>query len=138
MTKGCGSPAPPGSPCLHCHYKKDGQSPDTSNSSRKNRSHRRREKAALFHPSLLLLPHKLQHLIFISPKPHCHCPFSLMWALQCGSPMCKATVPPADAHSRAAETSYVSDSPLSPLPFTRLSQLDILVTVFQKQRIGCI
>lgn len=44
----------------------------------------------------------------------------------------------ADAHSRAAETSSTSDSPRSPSPFARLSQLDIIVTVFWKQRIGCI
>lgn len=39
---------------------------------------------------------------------------------------------------RGCNPPYVSDSLRSPPPFARLSQLDILVTVFWKQRMGCI
>lgn len=82
--KGRGPPVCPGNllPRLQCRCKEEGRSPGTTDISRKNRPHRkRREKSPLFHPSLALLSHKPQHLLFIFPWPHCHCPFS--WGEHC-------------------------------------------------------
>lgn len=46
---------------------------------------------------------------------------------------CMSLCPPADVHSSDAETSLASDFPHSLLPFTKLSQFDIIATEFWKQ-----
>lgn len=105
---------------------KKGWTSDTTNVNRKNRPDRsKRDKSALFQYFLPMLLHKPHHLLFILHWPYYHCSFS--WSDYCS--WCT---------QQSCRDILCVWLPHSPPPFDRLSQLDVIVTVFWKQRIGCI